>query len=387
MPISVLKAQQIALYAPRQCVPFFMGPPGFGKSKGVTFAAAKRAGAVYMEQYAAVKEAVDASGLPYLIENPNGTKLTGWAPPGTFPTEALRDRLPQDREIRVNLDDFPQASPPVQKAYIRAAYGDGAHRCLGDVPVLQNVMFMGTGNRETDRAGASKPFTYVGNRVTFVEVEPDVKEWVSGALGGFAVPQPDADYPALRVKIDANVAKGMPDVLPAWIMWSKCLHNFTPEARSFLSPRSIECLGMWMRAFEVVGIDGDVLAEVASGTIGESKAAEFLAFNRLRGELPDVDAILAGKDVKLPPKSDVLFILCTNIIRAGKPEHVGAVAKLLHTLAATQDEKGMYQGAEVSAYLYNECLHGAGKGLRGLRANVDAIRWVGKFGKEYFSGQ
>lgn len=382
MSISIKKAQEVALYAPKGCVPFFMGPPGFGKSKGITYAAAKRAGAVYMDVYTAVREAVDAAGLPYVLEGPDGRKLTGWAPPGTFPT--IASEFTREGEIRVNLDDFPQATPAVQKAYIRAAYGDGASRSLGDVPVLENVMFCGTGNRETDRAGASKPFTYVGNRVCFIEAEPDVDEWAAGYLNGFPVPTVDEDYAAQRKQVDKAASRPY-DLLASWVKWSKQVHNFSPEARSFKSPRSLEALGMWMQAADALQWSDEVRMEVASGTLGEAEATQFMAFHRLQAHLPDIEGLLKGEEVPLPRQSDVLFIVCTNIARAGRKEHIPAIAKLLHRLTDLQDEKGLFQGAEIAAYLCNECLHGIGKKeLHGLNANRDGILFFQKVGRKYF---
>lgn len=384
MAISIKQAQDALLYAPRGAVTFVVGPPGFGKSQGTVYAAAKRAGAHYIKQYAAVKEPVDAQGLPFIHERPNGFSTTGWAPPGDFPTVATKEEFANHTEIRVNLDDFPQATPPVQKAYIHAAYGDGVDRYLGDCRILPNVMFFGTGNRETDRAGASKPLTYVGNRITYIEVEPDVDEWASGYLGGFAVPEMDSGYPEMRRRVDEATAKPN-DIVAAFVKWSKSLSNFTPDARSFKSPRSLAMLGQWLNAADVAGFSEPVVQEVASGTIGEAEAAAFLAFYKLRAHLPDVDGLLRGEDVELPPQSDILFILCASIIRAGKEQHVGAVAKLLNRLTELRDDRGMFQGAEISAFLYQECLFGAGKGLRGLRSHPQGIQWVRKFGKKYFA--
>jgi hypothetical protein len=117
--------------------------------------------------------------------------------------------------------------------------------------------------------------------------------------------------------------------------------------------------------------------------MGEAEACKFMAFRKLREELPDTDAILKGEPVKLPSKSEVLFILVTAIVRAAKPEHTAACAKFLKKLAETTTRDGMPVGVEVSAYFAHECLNGAAAGLRGVRGTPEFIEWIKSNGK-YF---
>src|SRR5262249_15240888 len=159
-------------------------------------------------------------------------------------------------------------------------------RHIGDFPLYQHTRFVGTGNREEDRAGVYRPETYVNDRITYLNVEPDVDEWVAGAIGGFPAGVLHRDYSKLRGRIAQAVTEGVPDSLVAYVKWSKQCYSFSTEQRSFLSPRSLERLGRFMRAFEVAGINGAMLQEVASGTIGEAEAVKFMAFHKLREELP-----------------------------------------------------------------------------------------------------
>jgi hypothetical protein len=207
---------------------------------------------------------------------------------------------------------------------------------------------------------------------------------VSGAIGGFAMPSVDEDYPTMRVKINTAVAQGIPDELIAYVKWSKQCYDFSTEQRSFLSPRSIERLGRFVRAFDAASINGDMLHEVATGTIGEAQAVKFMAFHKLRSELPDIDGILKGDDVTLPPKSEILYITCTSLIRAGRKEHCAAIAKFINRLSDLE-HKGMLVGKEVSAYMFSECLQGAAKELRGVRSQPSMMKWLQTNGK-YFMG-
>lgn len=365
MPISIKQAQDVITYGPEQDPIAVMSPPGTGKSAGVIVPAARRMGRTYLPVYAATMEAIESRGLPLVAEQ-GGHKLMQWAAPTTFPLAMLREQYGPDAKFLVNLDDFPQAPPPVLRAFVRSIYGDGAERKLGDFPIHSGVRFVITGNRETDRAGASKLDTYVADRITFIEVQPTVEDWTRAAMAGFALPGKDEEYDEKRARVNAAVEKGIPDELVAYVQWSKEIYAFTTEARSFLSPRSIERLGRFIRAMDAVGIDGDVLQEVASGTIGEAQAVKYMAFHHLRSELPDIDAILAGKDVKLPPKPDILFITAVTVLRAAKAGQAANVGKFITNMSKLT-KNGQPVGVEPSVFMVQEALRGSAVNLRGVR--------------------
>jgi hypothetical protein len=372
--ISLKQAVQVLMYAPMQDCVILVSAPGTGKSNSATYAA-NCMGALYWPVYAATYEAVDARGLPYVYDS-NSHKNVGWAAPSCLPLAIDAEKY-QGRTVFVNLDDLFQAPPPVQRAFVRCIYGDGQVRHIGDFELYEHIRFCGTGNREQDRAGVYRPETYVNDRITYIEVEPDVDEWVAGAISGFPKGEFDAGYPDLRIKIDKAVKLGIPDSLIAYAKWTKQCYNFSTEQRSFLSPRSLERLGRFMRAFDAAGINGALLQEVAAGTIGEAEAVKFMAFHKLREELPDTDAILKGQDVPLPAKTEVLYILVTAIVRAARSQHVAAIAKLLRRLAEQRDAQGRNVGIEISAYLLGECLHGnCSKEVYAMRNEPDVIKWL-----------
>ena len=383
MAISLKKAVDVIVNGPEQDCIVLVSPPGTGKSSAVIGAAA-RMGANYLPVYAATMEAVDARGLPYL-KDAGEHKMVGWAAPSFLPLELELVKHRQQGSVLVNFDDWFQAPPPVLRATVRSIYGDGGERRIGDFPIYSQCRFVATGNREQDRAGVYRPETYVNDRITYLEIEPDVDDWVSGAIGGFAIPKADEGYPELRKLINKEVAKGVPDVLIAYVRWAKQVYDFQAEQRSFLSPRSIERLGRFMRAFEVAGVNGDMLQEVANGTIGDANAAKFMAFYKLREQLPDMDDILTGKDVKLPVRTEILFILATTVVRAAKKDNVDAVVKLMQRMSEAKSKNGEYVGVEPSVYLANECLNGANQALRGIRSVKGFFDWAQVNGK-FFLG-
>lgn len=376
MTISPKQLEDAVIYAPYQDAVMAVSPPGTAKST-IMARAARRMGYTYMPRYTATMEASDVR-LPYVEDCPGepDLKLAKWAVSTLLPLQVLESKYGKNEHFLVNFDDFPHAAPSVMRPFVRSIYGDGSERVIAEFPILNRVRFVLTGNRESDRAGSNRLDTYIANRLVIFEIEPDVDQWVSWALGDRAMPSRDESYPEMRAAIDKAVATGIPDEVIAYVKWTKQVYDFNTETRSFKSPRSLEQLGRFIRAYETAGLGDDLIHAAAVGTLGEAEAVKFMTFRKLRSDLPDTDAILAGKDVKLPAKSEVLFILVTAIVRAARKEHIPACAKLLKRLAEVEASNGTKIGVEVSAYFAQECLSGAAKELRGASAHPDFIEWI-----------
>lgn len=384
--MSITPAQLLSavIYAPYNDAVMAVSPPGTAKSS-IMSAAAKRMGYTYLPRYTATLEASDVR-LPYVEDDAEaGIKVAKWAVSNLIPLQALAYQYPKNAHFLVNLDDFPHAAPSVMRPFVRSIYGDGYERVIAEFPILERVRFVLTGNRETDRAGSNRLDTYIANRIVIFDIEPDVDEWVSGALNGFAPPAFDDGYVETRRTLDKAVALGIPDEIIAYVKWTKQVYDFNTETRSFKSPRSLQQLGRFIRAYEAAPMsDSDksqLIMAASTGTLGEAEAVKFAAFRALRSELPDTDAILQGKDVKLPAKSEVLFILVTAIVRAATEKNVAACAKLLGRLSEVKTRDGMPVGVEVSAYFAHECLIGAATKLRGVRSTPEFMKWIQSNGK------
>jgi len=383
LKISPRQLEEAVMYAPLQDAVMAVSPPGTAKST-IMARAAKRMGATYLPRYTATMEASDVR-LPYVEDGPGDIKLAKWAVSTLLPLQALASQYPKDAHFLVNFDDFPHSAPSVMRPFVRSIYGDGKERVIAEFPILDRVRFVLTGNRESDRAGSNRLDTYIANRLVIFEIEPDVDEWVTGALNGFGMPQFDEGYAEMRARIDKAVSSGLPDEVIAYPKWTKQVYNFSTETRSFMSPRSLEQLGRFIKAYETAGLGDEIIAAAAAGTLGDAEGMKFMAFRKLRDRLPDVSAILRGEDVPLPGSTEVLFILVTSIIRAAKTEHTKACAKFLARLAETESGDGSPVGVEVSAYFAHECLSGSASNLRGVRSQPELLKWIQKNGK-YFTG-
>lgn len=346
MGLSINDAIRLIKIAPADAIIGLVGPPGFGKSAAPRIAAEQMKWQ-YVCRYLALMEAVEINGLPFLD---NETGDGRWAPfRGLFPLD--RDKL--DGTILLCLDDLGQASPSVTKAGVRVAYGDGIERMVGMHSLYPNTRIVFTSNLHTHRAGAHRFESYVGNRVTVVEIEPDAREWCTWAIGA-----------------------GVHPSVVGYVSWSKQITDFDPAKDAFMSPRSLEKLGRFISALESNGVNGGTLRAVTYGTIGEQAGSQFLAYHALANKLPDMDAVLAGESVKLPTQPEVQYMFVTSFIQAAKEKHVPVAAKLIQQLT----EAGA-TGFEVAAFLTFECLKGSAEHLRGVRTQPALYKWLSDYGK------
>jgi transcriptional regulator of aromatic amino acid metabolism len=142
---------ELCLHVPPNEPVIIVGPPGIGKSH-VPQEVARRLNAKYWAVYLATLEVVEANGLPHLARK-DGKLYGAWANfRGLLPLEGEG----HDGPIVLNPDDFGQANPGVAKAFIRAFYGDGTRRMIGQSELYHDVRIIGTSNLHTHRAGAHR---------------------------------------------------------------------------------------------------------------------------------------------------------------------------------------------------------------------------------------
>ena len=347
--ISFGQAVTLCLHAPADDPIILVGPPGVGKSH-VPQAVALALKASYWPLYLGVLEAVEINGLPHLYEK-DGRKYGAWGPfSGLLPLQGEG----REGHIVINPDDIGQASPSVAKAAIRSFYGDGLRRMVGAHELYHDVRIIGTSNLHTHRAGAHRFETWVTGRCNIVRVVADPLEWVQWAVGA-----------------------GVHPSLTSWVQFTKQVTDFAPDRDQFMSPRSLTKLSGYLYNLEKDGTNGAVMRACVYGKIGETAGSAFEAWYKFREELPDMDAILEGRKVKLPTKPEVQYMFVTTLLQAAKEEHVPIVGRLISDLT----EAGA-TGFEVAAFLTYECLKGAGgEKLRGIRTQSSLYKWLSEYGK------
>lgn len=207
--------------------------------------------------------AEDLLGLPYRENN-----VTKYAPP-----EWLHRLSASDCRGVLVLDDLAAASAAVQVAAFQLVL----ERRVGDCRLAKGVRVVATANRREDKSGASVLPAALRNRVAILELRPSIDEWARWAIENGV----DSSVPAFLRFRPARLAQLPKDA----------------DARgAYATPRSWASLG---RAIKTV-TDPNLLLELASGLVGQGPATEFLAFARLKNELPDPAAVLADPERTIP---------------------------------------------------------------------------------------
>lgn len=166
-----------------------------------------------------------------------------------------------------------------------------------------------TGNRTTDRAGANRILSHLGNRVTRVELEPSLDDWTNWALTNEVKPEVIA---FIRFR---------PDLLT----------DFNPQNDVSATPRA------WVDGVSAAlgVVDKGAEFEVFKGDVGQGPASEFLGFLKVYRKLPSIDAILLN-----PKKSDVpkdpatLYAVCAALAHQTAVDNFGRIMQYVMRLPA-----------------------------------------------------
>jgi MoxR-like ATPase len=266
--MSLIKPISIALDADLPV--FFWGPPGIGKSAIVRQAAERRGWTEANRRFIDVRlsqmEPVDLRGLPVpdLVAG-----KTVWLPPAWLPFEG--SDWPDEGALF--LDEASSAAPSVQAA----AYQLVLDRRLGEARMKRGWRLALAGNRVSDGGVAFRLAMPLANRMLhLVREAPDLSEWTQWALTqgridplivGFLQFRP----PLLFTFNEALKARESAFATPrSWEMTSRLLAGAPEKERALLEP-------------------------LIAGAVGAGVAMEFMAWLNLKDELPDLDALLAGK--------------------------------------------------------------------------------------------
>lgn len=264
------------------------GPPGVGKSMCIK-QCADELGWKMIDLRLAQMNPVDIRGIP-VADRENGRAQ--WYPPAEFPDEK-RD----GKHGILFLDEIANAPRDVQTAALQLVLD----RRLGGYCLPDGWRVIAAGNRVFDRAGSYQMASSLANRfihlpicssmppleVSKESVDVNLEDWKSWAYG-----------------------VGVQEEIIGFLNYRQNLLWASTGQVAFATPRTWEFVSKIMSVFSSI----DKAKEAVAGCIGDGPAAEFLAFCRVREQMPDPDAILKGEDVPAPERPDVGYALCGALV-------------------------------------------------------------------------
>jgi hypothetical protein len=266
-----------------QSVIMLTGAPGIGKTAiGQQLADELFEGRIY-KSHPSVEDPTDTKGLPWpSSENDSATFI---------PIGVVSKLLKEDKPCLWLIDDFGQAPPSVQVAYMQWLHGKelNGHK-LGD-----NVQIMICTNRTTDMANVYTIPEPVKSRTIIIPFEFALDEWVNWAIN-----------------------EGLPYEIIAFAKYRPALfESFKPtkELVNQMTPRT------FARAAHLYqnGLPSHLWFPVFSGAIGEGPANELTAFLELIAKLPDPDYVLLNPETAdVPDQPSTRFAMTGALAKAVK---------------------------------------------------------------------
>jgi len=252
------------------------GPPGVGKSDMVRQIAARHEVPV-VDLRLSQMEPSDLRGIPFRKQD-----TVEWAVPAMLPHPRR-----QGPAGILFLDEITSAPPTVSAA----AYQLVLDRRLGEYTVPPGWAIFSAGNRQGDRGLSYTMPAPLANRFAHFEVEVNLDDWVSWAWDS---------------GIDERVVgflRFRPDRL----------FDFDPAINpvAFPTPRSWEFVHRALLKFQQ---QPDLLSGALQACVGPAAGAEFLAWLNNLEQLPDVEAVLAGKNVPVPTDLDLQYAVAAALV-------------------------------------------------------------------------
>ena len=320
-PLQILKVleSEIQSLAQGQHTPVMLwGPPGVGKSQLVARAAAGQ-DLPLIDVRLSQLEPSDLRGIPFRVG-----ECVEWAVPSMLPTETRHG----PRGI-LFLDEITSAPPSVSAA----AYQLILDRRLGEYQVPGGWAIVAAGNRQGDRGVTYAMPAPLANRFSHYQVDVNLDDWVLWAFGA-GIDQRIIGFLRFR-----------PDLL----------FDFDPahNPMAFPSPRSWEFAH---RALQKFAHEGEMLSGALQACVGPAAGIELHAFIRNLGQLPDIEAILTGKENTVPQDLDLQYAVAAALV--GQVARLDAEADTQALYSRVLDYAGHFPQKEMGVMLVSD-LHRA----------------------------
>lgn len=202
------------------------------------------------------------------------------------------------------IDELSQSDPSAQKILANLIQ----EREIHGKKLKEGWVIVATGNRTTDRAGANRILSHLGNRVTRVTLEASIDDWIQWAL---------------------SIGKVKPEVIAFIRFKPALLAHFDPQQDINATPRA------WSEGVSATfgSIPTELEFESFRGDVGEGAASEFMAFVKIARELPSVDQVLlAPEKTKVPVEGSARYAITGALAHATNDQNFARAMKYIDRL-------------------------------------------------------
>lgn len=299
------------------------GPPGVGKSDMIR-QTAEAHGVPVIDIRLSQMEPSDLRGIPFR----NGDCVE-WAVPAILPNAQRHGE-----QGILFLDEITSAPPSVSAA----AYQLILDRRLGEYQIPDGWAIFAAGNRQGDRGVTYTMPAPLANRFSHFDVEAFLDDWVAWAY-----------------------QRGIDERVIAFLRFRpELLFDFDPAHNpvAFPSPRSWEFAH---RSLQKFGNQPALLQGALQGCVGPAAGVELTAFVNSLDKMPDLDDIVAGKEVPVPDEIDLQYAVAAALVgRAIRArEQADANAVIGHIL----DYAGTFPQREMGVMLVSDLHRAIGESL------------------------
>lgn len=262
---------------------FVLSEPGLGKTETLTRLAVEW-GADLEVMLAALYDRLDVSGLPTVIDDERGERVTVFAPLELF-ARLSKERNPNGKPIILYLNELNAAPESVLPAFYRLIL----ERKVCNLTLRDNVYIVADGNPAWCASAGRDMQQALRRRFVWIVVEKNLEAWenwardhgVDGRIITFL-----HTHPGLLSDFDPTKRARITYSSPAsWTRLSVCLENI----------------------LKLDSVDQQV---AVTGVVGQEAGMQFWGTLKLMNALPDIDAILRKpENAKLPDDADKLSLL------------------------------------------------------------------------------
>lgn len=271
------------------------GAPGIGKTD-IVKDACKAIGYDLLVSHPVVADPTDYKGLPYAV---NGEA-------DFLPIGDLKRLITADKPLVCFADDFGQAAPAVQAAWMQLLLA----RHIGEHKVSDHVRFVAATNRKGDNAAVSGILSPVKSRFSSIlELEVNIDDWINWAFNN-----------------------NMPVELIAFMRFRPNLLAESKPSKDMVntvSPRTLAAVGR----LQNLNCPYNLRYAAFAGAAGEGFATEYMSFIKMQDQMPDIDMIIKiPSSAPIPEDQGVKYALAYALSARINKDNVDNIITYLNRL-------------------------------------------------------